>query len=71
MTTDKLGWARPRQIIPYLKGKKKQEKWYQTEDAWISNNTLQGSYKYSVSVYIPWVDIVIVDDPETIVPPPR
>lgn len=71
LTTDPLGWARPGRIISYLQGVKRGENWYQTPDAWIINNALNGAYKYIVSVYIPEADIVYVDDPETIVRPPK
>ncbi len=71
LTTDKLGWAQPGKIISYLQGRKIKENWYQTPDAWIINNALDGAYKYFVSVYIPEADIVYVDDPETIVRRPK
>ena len=70
LTTDKLGWAQPGQIVSSLQGKRKGENWYQTPDAWIVNNALKGAYKYFVSVYIPEAEIILMDDPETIVPPP-
>ncbi|MEN8154426.1 MAG: hypothetical protein ABFR75_10430 [Acidobacteriota bacterium] len=71
LTTDKQGWARPGKIISYLQGVKRGENWYQTPDAWIVNNALSGAYKYFVSVYIPEAGIILVDDPETIVPRPK
>jgi hypothetical protein len=71
ITTDKLGWPRPRQIIPYLKGRKIEKNWYETPDVWIVNNALKNAYKYFVSVYIPEEDIICVDDPEIIVPRPK
>jgi hypothetical protein len=73
ITTDRLGWPRPRQILPYLKAEmaeKKGMKFYETQDVYIVNNALAGNYKYFVAVYIPEGNIICVDDPETIVPPP-
>lgn len=72
LTTDEFGWAQPGKIISYLQGKKVEgEIWYQTPDAWIINNALNGTYKYFVSVYVPESDTVYIDDPETIVRPPE
>ena len=71
LTTDEYGLARTGQIISYLQAKKNGENWYQTPDAWIINNALNGTYKYFVSVYVPESDTVYVDDPETIVRPPE
>lgn len=70
LTTDMLGWQLPGQIITCLKGKKNKNLWYETPNAWIVNNALTGSHKYYISVYIPDEEIIIIDDPETIVPPP-
>lgn len=72
ITTDREGWPRPRQIIPYLKAFYKPEgQWYETPPVYIVNNALSGCFKYNVSVYIKEFDIICVDDPENVVPPPR
>jgi hypothetical protein len=64
-----------------FKNKEPREDWYTTEPVFVVNNALSGTYKYFVSVYIPRAvdeegniiegDIICVDDPEDVIPPPR
>lgn len=82
ITTDKFGWPRPYQILPYLKASTRDSNgaplvlddnripYYATQDAYIVNNALSGDYKYNVSVYIPEADVICVDDPQNSVPRP-
>jgi len=69
MTTDDKGWPRPRQIIPYIKAFEKNGH-FETENVYIVNNALSGAYKYFVAVYITHEEIICVDDPENVIPPP-
>ena len=56
--------------VPDIKAKKNEGDPFKTKEMYIHRNTLNGAYKYTVSVLHPETKEICVDDPETIVPVP-